>query len=156
MAATELEQKRLAIERLFRAGQTSQALEHIERMVGSEPNDAGARFLQATVLTELGRATDAMAVLERMTQDFPALPEPFNNLAVLHAGLGRLDSSRELLEKALRNDPDYRTAHQNLGDILVRLALRAYEAAAGNERGDDVLQRKLKLTRELAGAPAKP
>jgi Flp pilus assembly protein TadD len=77
------------------------------------------------------------------------LPEPYNNLAVLQAAAGQVDSARALLETALRLDPGYRTAHQNLGDVYVRLAQRAYEAAAG-PRPEPGLQNKLRLARELA------
>lgn len=85
-----------------------------------------------------------------MTEDFPELPEPYNNLAVLHAASGQIDRARELLETALRHDPSYFTAHENLGDIYVRLALRAYERAAAGARAEPNLQRKLRLARELA------
>ena len=155
-AANEADQKRLAIERQFRSGQTVQALQSIERAVIDQPEDAALRFLQGVMLSESRREDEAMRVFQRLTEDFPGLPEPYNNLAVLHAGQGRLDRSRELLETALRNDPGYRTAHLNLGDVFVRLALRSYESAVGNDRVDEGLQRKLRLARDLAGASAKP
>jgi Flp pilus assembly protein TadD len=84
-----------------------------------------------------------------MIESFPDLPEPYNNLAVLQAAAGQLDRARALLEIALRMDPSYRTAHENLGDVFVRLAQRAYEAASG-PRSEAALQTKLRLTRELA------
>lgn len=78
------------------------------------------------------------------------LPEPYNNLAVLVAAGGQLDRARALLETALRLDPAYRTAHENLGDVFVRLAQRAYEAAATGPRSEASLLAKLRLARELA------
>lgn len=157
--ATEADNKRLAIERLFRGGQATQvaqAMQLIERAVSDQPEDAAMRFLHGVMLSESRREGEAMRTFERLTEDFPGLPEPYNNLAVLHASQGRLDKSRELLETALRNDPGYRTAQQNLGDIFVRLAVRAYESAAGTERGDEALLRKLRLARDLAGSNARP
>jgi Flp pilus assembly protein TadD len=88
-----------------------------------------------------------------MTQDFPEMPEPYNNLAVLEAAAGRLDQARSLLDTALRHDPAYRTAHENLGDVLMRLAQRAYEAASGGGRNEPGLQRKLRLVRDFNLAP---
>ncbi len=67
----------------------------------------------------------------------------------MQAAGGQLDRARSLLESALRLDPSYRTAHENLGDVLVRLAQRAYESAAG-PRSDPALQTKLRMVRELA------
>ena len=101
------------------------------------------------LLAEAGRADEAATWYERMTQDFPELPEPHNNLAVLRAGAGQLDAARALLETALRLAPDYRTARENLGDVYVRLAARAYAAAAQGTTAEPLLQRKLTLAREL-------
>lgn len=154
--ALDSDAKRLAIEGLFKGGKTDQAVAQVEQAVKDAPDDAAMRFLHGVMLGKLRRDAEAQRVFERMTEDFPSLPEPYNNLAVLHAGQGRLDKSRELLETALRNDPNYRAAQHNLGDIHARLALRFYEAAAGGERGDAALQGKLKMARELTGAVAKP
>ena len=124
--------------------------------MAARPDDQAMRFLYGVMLSESRREADAISVFERMLQDFPELPEPYNNLAVLRAGQGQLDRSRELLEAALRSDPTYRIAHQNLGDVFARLALRAYEAAGQGNRADEPLLRRLRMTRELIAAGAKP
>ena len=139
------------IEQQFRRGETAPALERLDVALAQHPGDAGLRFLKAVMLAEYGRADEASALLAALTQEFPDLPEPYNNLAVLQAAAGQLEPARALLESALRLDPGYRTAQQNLGDVLVRLAQRAYEAAAG-PRSDASLQNKLRLARELAAA----
>ena len=139
------------IEQQFRRGETAPALQRLETTLAQHPGDAGLRFLKAVMLAEYGRADEAATLLDRLTQEFPDLPEPYNNLAVLQAAAGRLEPARALLESALRLDPGYRTAHQNLGDVLVRLAQRAYEAATG-PRSDAGLQNKLRLARDLAAA----
>jgi Flp pilus assembly protein TadD len=140
------------IERQFRGGEQRLALQQLDQALVERPADPGLRFLRAVLLTETGRSAEAVPVLERMTEDFPDLPEPYNNLAVLQAANGQLDRARSLLETALRLDPAYRTAHENLGDVFVRLALRAYEAAAVGGRTEPALQTKLRLVRELATA----
>jgi Flp pilus assembly protein TadD len=137
------------IERQFRAGDKALALQRLDQALADRPSDAGLRFLHGVLLSETGRSAEAVPVFERMTEDYPDLPEPYNNLAVLHAAAGQLDRARSLLEVALRLDPAYRTAHENLGDVFVRLAQRAYEAAAG-PRAEPSLQTKLRLARELA------
>jgi Flp pilus assembly protein TadD len=139
------------VERLFRSGDSEQALQKADRAIAERPRDASMRFLRAVMLSELHRTADAMEALNRLIEDFPDLPEPYNNLAVLHAAQGQIDRARELLESALRHDPAYYTAHENLGDVFVRLAQRAYERAAGSGRNEPSLQRKLRLARELAG-----
>jgi tetratricopeptide (TPR) repeat protein len=97
-----------------------------------------------------------MDALNKLIEDFPDLPEPYNNLAVLQAAQGRVDSARELLETALRHDPGYALAYENLGDVFIRLAQRAFERAGGAGRNDENLQRKLRLTRDLAASRPRP
>jgi Flp pilus assembly protein TadD len=137
------------IERLFRGGDTALAMQRADKAIADKPRDATMRFLRAVMLTELHRAPEAIDALNKLIEDFPDLPEPYNNLAVLYASQGRIDSARDLLETALRHDPAYAVAHENLGDVFVRLAQRAFERASSNGRNDDGLQRKLRLTREL-------
>ena len=141
-----------AIELQFRGGERQQALLRLAQALAARPTDAALRFLQGVLLSESGRPTEAVPVFERMTEDFPDLPEPYNNLAVLQAAAGQLDRARALLETALRLDPSYRTAHENLGDVFVRLAQRAYEAAAASPQAEPALKTKLRLARDLVAA----
>ena len=141
-----------AIELQFRGGEPKQALQRLAQALAARPADASLRFLQGVLLSESGRPAEAAPVFERMTEDFPDLPEPYNNLAVLQAAAGHLDRARALLETALRLDPAYRTAHENLGDVFVRLAQRAYEAAAASPRAEPALKNKLRLARDLVAA----
>lgn len=138
-----------AIEQQFRTGDTRAALQRLELATAARPGDAGLRFLQGVLLSEAGRTGEAVPVFERMTEDFPDQPEPYNNLAVIEAAKGQLDRARSLLETALRLDPAYRTAHENLGDVFVRLAQRAYEAAISGPGAEPALKTKLRLVREL-------
>ena len=137
------------IERQFRRGEVAPALQRLDQTLQARPADAGLRFLKAAILAAAGRQPEAASLLERLTEDYPELPEPYNNLAVLVAAEGKLAQARSLLETALRLDPQYRTAHENLGDVFIRLAQRAYEAAAG-PRSDPALLAKLRQTRDLA------
>ncbi|MFY9510579.1 MAG: tetratricopeptide repeat protein, partial [Rubrivivax sp.] len=114
---------------------------------------AALRFQLGVILLDLQRDVPAMDVFQRLTEDFPELPEPFNNIALLHARAGQLEQARQALEMALRNNPALVAARQNLGDIHLRLALQAWEAVALALPADAALQRKLKLSRELLAAP---
>lgn len=149
MAAGDPNDPSREIERLFRAGNPAAAFQRIDQALSSQPDNARLRFLHGVMLSESGRAPEAIEVFQRLTRDFPELPEPYNNLAVLQAARGQLDGARELLETALRNDPAYRAALENLGDVFVRLAQRAYEQAGAIAPADAALQRKLRLAREL-------
>lgn len=142
---------RQAIERLIGDGQAEAARQRAEDALRAKPDDPGLRFLLGVALSDARRETEAKAVYQRLIEEYPELPEPYNNLAALYAAQGEWDGARTLLETALRNDPKYLTAQRNLGDVYVRLALRAYEAA-GSAAGDDALERRLRLARELAAS----
>jgi Flp pilus assembly protein TadD len=137
------------LELQFRRGEAPLAMKRLDLALAERPVDAELRFLKGVLLGETGQTAEAAQWFERMTQEFPELPEPHNNLAVLRAGAGQLDAARVLLETALRLAPDYRTARENLGDVFVRLAARAYAAAADGVNAEPLLLRKLALSREL-------
>lgn len=115
---------------LWHAGKQVQAIAAVERLISQSPNDAKPRFALAVMRMELGELDAAAKLFTTLTQDFPDLADPFNNLAVIQAGRGELDAARHALEQAVRLQPDHALAQENLGDVLLRLAARAYEQAA--------------------------
>ena len=93
------------------------------------PRDSRARFLKGVILAKQNRVQEAVGVLTALSEEFPELPEPHNNLAVLYAGQGKYEEARRELEMAVRASPDYAIAYQNLGDVYAALAAQAYEKA---------------------------
>lgn len=138
-------------------GQREQALQTVQRGLAATPNDARLRFAQSVMQMELGQTAAAEAGLRALTQDYPDLADPYNNLAVLHAARGELDLARQALEQAVRLQPEHAQAQENLGDVLLRLAARAYELALRQGSGDtSALQTKLKSTQGLIAAQPAP
>lgn len=141
------------VDRLFRGGNAQEALAQADRYLAEQPRDARMRFLRGVILTDLRRVDEAIEAFQALTSDFPELPEPYNNLAVIYAGRGQYDRARDALETAVRNNPGYATAQENLGDVYVQLARDAYaRAQSGAEAAsapDAQLARKLSLVREL-------
>jgi Flp pilus assembly protein TadD len=137
------------ISKLIRQGQHSQALEQADRYLASKPKDAQARFLKGIALTELNRSNDAIAIFQKLTEDFPELPEPYNNLAVIYAQQKQYEKAKSALEMAIRTHPSYATAHENLGDIYARLASQAYDKALQLDSSNSSAQNKLGMIREL-------
>lgn len=115
---------------LWHAGKQTEAIAAVERLVAQSPNEARPRFALAVMRMERGELEAAAKLFTALTQDFPDLADPFNNLAVILAGRGELDAAHQALEQAVRLQPDHVLAQENLGDILLRLAARAYEQAA--------------------------
>ena len=115
--------------RLFQQGSYPQALERVDAVLVKQPKDARARFLRGLIFTEQSRFPEAIRVFTALTEDYPELPEPYNNLAVIYASQGQDEKARQALEMAIRTHPTYATAHENLGDIYAKMARQAYDKA---------------------------
>ncbi|HPU53091.1 MAG TPA: tetratricopeptide repeat protein, partial [Burkholderiaceae bacterium] len=74
--------------RLSKEGKPEAALASLEASLKTHPRDPQLRFLYGVIMAEQKRTDDAINVFEQLTQDFPELPEPHNNLAVVLAGRG--------------------------------------------------------------------
>ncbi len=123
-----------SVNRMIRAKQFDAALAAIESHLSSNPRDPQMRLLQGVTYTENGQLEKAKAIYVRLTQEFPELPEPQNNLAAIYAQESQFALARESLEMAVRLNPDYAVAHENLGDVYVRLARESYARAASLDR----------------------
>jgi tetratricopeptide (TPR) repeat protein len=134
---------------LFRQGQFDRAMDRVNGYLASRPKDARGRFLKGLILTEQNKPTEAIKVFTDLSQDFPELPEPYNNLAVLYASQGQYDKARNSLEMAIRTHPSYATAHENLGDIYAKMASQAYDKALQLDRSNQAAQGKLNLIKDL-------
>ncbi|HSM97994.1 MAG TPA: tetratricopeptide repeat protein [Gallionella sp.] len=140
--------------RLFKQGQRSQALDKVNEYLINNPKDAQARFLKGLIFTEQGKTADAVRIFSALTDDYPDLPEPYNNLAVLYASQGQYDKAKKLLERAISTHPSYATAHENLGDIYAKMASQAYDRALQLDHGNTATQTKLAMIQNLF-APGK-
>lgn len=136
-------------EQLLRQKQPQQALEKIDAFLGQYPRDPQGRFFRGLILTELGRSAEATSVFLKLTEDYPELPEPYNNLAVLYAQQKQFDKAKTALEMAIRTHPSYAVAHENLGDIYARMATQAYDRALQLDSSNKAAQTKLNLIREM-------
>ena len=142
--------------RLMKQGQLAPAMEKTEQVLAAKPKDAQARFMKGLILTEMGKQNDAIAVFTKLTEDYPELPEPYNNLAVLYAQQRQYEKAKHALEMAIRTHPSYATAHENLGDIYARMASQAYDKALQIDSSNTSAQTKLALIRDLMSVSARP
>jgi tetratricopeptide (TPR) repeat protein len=139
-------------QRLYQAGRLQPALEKVESALRATPKDAQGRFLKGLIFTEQRRTNEAIQIFTALTEDFPELPEPYNNLAVLYASIGNYERAKTALELAIHTHPTYGTAHENLGDIYAQLASRAYDRALQLDKSNTGAASKLNLVKELFSA----
>lgn len=138
----------------FRKGELTAALDQANRYLANKPKDAQALFLKGLILGDLGKTNDAIDVFKGLTENYPELPEPYNNLAVLYASQGRYELARNALEMAIRTHPDYATAHENLGDIYAKMAAIEYGKVLALDNGNQAAQTRLKLIQNMLGGQA--
>ena len=147
---------------LIKSGKLAEALAKADVYLTAKPKDPQMRFLKGVVLTESGKTDDAIATLSGLTQEFPELPEPYNNLAALYASQNQYDKARTALEMAVRLNPAYATAHENLGDIYAKLASQSYAKSLQLNGNNPQATQKAAALRDLlapqtkARAGAKP
>jgi len=160
--ATETPSPRAASEALVHVrallaqNRRDEALAALDKALESSPADAQLRFQRGVLLAQMGRTDEAIEVFTALTREFPELPEPYNNLAALRAQRGELDQARDALEGALRALPSYSLAHENLGDVQLRLAAREYQRAIDADAGNRAAHEKLERTRELIARLSPP
>ena len=117
------------VNQLLRSGKAAQAIARADSYLAGNARDPQMRFLKGVAQTDSGQTADAITTFTLLIEEYPELAEPYNNLAVIYAGQGDLDKARAALEMAVRNNPTYAVAHENLGDIHARLAYQSYVRA---------------------------
>src|SRR5690348_15108024 len=88
--------------RLYKEGKRAEALERVNAFLAQHPRDSRARFLKGVILAEQNKSAEAIVVFTELTEEYPELPEPYNNLAVLYANQGDYEKARKSLEMAIR------------------------------------------------------
>jgi tetratricopeptide (TPR) repeat protein len=141
------------VTQLLGAGRHAEALQKADQFLAARPKDPQMRFLKGVLQSKTGKTSEAIQTFTRLTEDHPELPEPYNNLAVLHADQSQFDKARAALEMAIRTNPSYATAYENLGDVHAKLASQAYSRALQLDSSVSGVQPKLSLIRELSRPP---
>ena len=120
------------VEKLIKARKYQDAVTQINADLKKTPRNVQLRFVKARLQIEMRQFDQAKKTLIEITQQFPELPEPYNNLAAIAANQGQWIEARDYLELALKLRPTYAIASANLGEIYIRLGAQAYEDAAKN------------------------
>jgi tetratricopeptide (TPR) repeat protein len=143
------------VQRLYYSGQSSAAMDRADQFLATHPKDPQMRFQKGVMLTDAKRDADAIVVFQKLSEDYPDLAEPYNNLAALYAASGDYTKARATLEQALRTNPGYATAHENLGDVYAAMAAQSYSRALKLDPQNVTVPPKLELVRELYKHPVR-
>ena len=143
------------VSQLIRADKFAEAAAKADAYLAAKPRDPQMRFLKGVIQRSAGKSAEAILTFTKLTEDFPELPEPYNNLAVLYSSQGQFEKARTALEMAIRTNPSYATAHENLGDIYSRLASQAYNSALQIDANSAGAAPKLAIIKEVFKANLK-
>ena len=144
------------IDALVKKGQHARALERVNQYLAQKPRDPKGRFIKGLILAEQNKSAEAIEVFAALSRDYPELPEPYNNLAVLYAAQGQYEKARQQLEMSIRTHPSYATAYENLGDVYTKLASQAYDKALQFDSSNAAAKNKLSLIRDLMSSNPAP
>jgi len=144
------------VSKLVAAGKLDEAEGRADAFLKDKPKDAQMRFLKGVIVARRGQSDAAIAIFTSLSQDYPELPEPYNNLAAVYAAQGKYEEARNALESAVRVAPGYATAYENLGDVYAALAGRAYRESGRLDPSNTAAQRKLAASRALLAGTSPP
>lgn len=137
------------VERLLKSNNAAQALELADIGIARNARNVQLRFMRTVALDALGRREEAASGLNALIREYPEIPDPYNNLAVIEAGFGNLEHAAELLRKALTINPNFALAQKNLGDVYLALAVENYERSAAVLTRNAELQSRLKTLKRI-------
>lgn len=141
------------IQQLINNKKYDEANQKLNDLFAKKENAVNAKllFLRGLLYSETNNIDAAIQVFTEITQIYPELPEPYNNLAVLYAKQNQLDKAKIALEMAIQTHPNYATAYENLGDVYIQLASQAYNQALLLKNNNyQTLQNKLLLIKDLS------
>ena len=142
---------------LIELGKHEKAEDIIVLQLKKKPRDAQWRYLEALLKAEMGVSLKnkdildtAIFLFERLSEEFPELPEPYNNLAVLYDKMGQEQKAIKSFKLAILNNPDYTLAYENLADLYLFLARKTYlEGMSKGRKNNDRLEAKSNFLKNI-------
>jgi len=144
------------IEKLTKERKFADAIKAIDAALVKSPRNVQLRFLKARLQIELRDQVSAKNTWIEITQQFPELPEPYNNLAALSANQGKWIEARDYLELALKLRPDYVTAQGNLAEVYLRLSELNYQSASKLQPNQREYGLRAKAIKEILNPVVEP
>ena len=137
------------VTKLLDQGNAKQAAAQADSYLKQNPGDVEMRFVRGVIASEQKQSAQAIKIFSALVREYPSMPEPYNNLAVLYAAEGQERKAAEALEQAIRTTPSYPTAQEPLGDLDARMASEAYSKALQLDASRQTIPAKLALITQL-------
>lgn len=144
------------VEQLLKEGRQADAEKEIRLAQTSEGNSAQVKFLNCVLQAQQVAPKKAIACFQQLVQEYPELPEAYNNIGVLYAGMGMPVEARKWFERGLKQQQAYATLHQNLLNLQSEINRNAYAAALQLDISKSHVQPKLGLLGKITSVPEAP
>jgi tetratricopeptide (TPR) repeat protein len=95
----------------------------------AHPADAEPLFREGLRLAAANKTEGAIKVFSGLIQNYPLLPQPYVQLAVLYVQQGKLAKAIAALRAAVELGLDDGALQEKLGDLYVELATQSYHSA---------------------------
>lgn len=115
-------------------------------LLKKQPDNDQILFLTALAFQQNQQPKQALRYYQQLSQHNPDLPEPLNNMALIHLQQGNHDQAVDALIASLKTHPAYATAWQNLSNLYQGLASEAYRKALSEENKTSQVLDKIQLT----------
>lgn len=125
LLADELKQAKA----LQASGNHQGAFDQVNSYLGNNPKDPNAWLIYGVSLMNQNKLAEATDIFTKLIQLYPDAPEPYNNLAAVHARQGDNEKAVEVLLEAFETHPSYAQVQQNLKSVYAALATQAYNRA---------------------------
>jgi tetratricopeptide (TPR) repeat protein len=140
-------------EPLLKVGRHAGSDKEVKPAQMPEGDSAQLKFVQCVQQAQQDAPKKSIACFQRLIQEYPELPEAYNNIGVLYAGMGMHVEARKWFERGLTQQKAYATLHQNLLNLQSEINRSAYAAALQLDISKNNVQPKLGLLAKITSLP---
>lgn len=113
---------------------------------------AEQQFRDGLRLAEANKLDEAASQFLRLTQDYPALPQPYEQLASVYQRQGNTHGALGALRSAIELRTDPARLQERLGDLYLELAAQSYKSAVESAHATDAVRQKYSKLEALTTA----
>lgn len=140
--ADSLEELQLLVEQK----KYSTAIQSAEKLLAHQGQHPRVMFLTAYAYQMNRQIDKAESLYRQLISEYPNLPEPRNNLAMIYQDRGDYDAASKLLVEAIETHNSYATAYRNLSRIYKGIASEAYRRALSESSEPASYSHKIELS----------
>lgn len=139
-------------EQSIKDGRTVQESKETRQFTSINGEALQLKLSQCVSKAQQANPQKAISCFQQLLLEYPELPEAYNNIGVLYAGMGMQVEARKWFERGLKQRQVYATLHQNLLNLQSEITRNAYSAALQLDISKSNVQPKLMLLAKITSA----